>query len=287
VAAPLLEGFRQGLREQGYREGSNIEIEFRFAKGRFDRLPELAAELVRLHVKILVTAVTQASLAAKRATGTIPIVMIGVADPVGAKLVASLARPGGNVTGNSSISAETAGKSLELLREVLPHVRRVAVLWNPANLAFQSQMLRATEAAARSLEVRLLVLGAQNGGAIDAAFARAVTERAEAVIVLPDPTLAAHARRLATLAIEHHLASVSGDLAYAEAGGLMAYGPSFRELHRSAATYVARILKGARPADLPVEQPTKFQLLVNRRTADQLGLTIPPSLLLRVDRTIE
>jgi putative ABC transport system substrate-binding protein len=213
--------------------------------------------------------------------------MVGVADPVGAHLVATLARPGGNVTGTSSVSAETAGKSLELLREVVPHARRIAVLWNPTNPAFQTQMLRATEAAARALKIELLIFEARDAGAINGAFERASHDRAEAAILLPDPTLAAHARRVAILAVRHRLASVSGDLAYSEAGGLMAYGPSFRELHRGAAIYVARILRGAKPADLPVEQPTKFELVINLKTAKALGLTIPQSLLQRADQVIE
>jgi putative ABC transport system substrate-binding protein len=287
AAARQIEAFRQGLREQGYVDGSSITIEYRFAAGRFDRLPALARELVGLHVDVLVAAVTQASLAAQGATSTIPIVMVGVADPVAARLVASLSRPGGNVTGNSSISAETAGKSLELLREVVPGVRRVAVLWNPANRAFQAQMLQKTEAAARSAGVQLVMVEGSDAGAIDAAVERVSRERVGGMIVLPDPTLAAHARLIAALAARHHLPTVSGDLAYAEAGGLMAYGPNFLDLYRSAATYVARILRGAKPADLPVEQPTKFYLLISRHAAGRLGLTLPQSLLVRADRLVE
>lgn len=285
--ATLIDGFRQGLREQGYVEGSNITIEYRFAEGRFDRLPDLAGELVRLHVDVLVAEVTAASLAAKNATNTIPIVMVGVSNPVATNLVTTLARPGGNVTGNSSVTAETAGKSLELLKEVVPSVRRVGVLWNPANREFQTQMVRETEGAARSLSVQLLMLEADGPEAIERVFQRISRGRVGALSVLGDPTLLAHASRIAALAAKARLASVGGSSAYAEAGGLMAYSPSFYELYRGAAGYVARILKGAKPADLPVEQPTKFEFVINLKTARQLGLTIPASLLLRADRTIE
>lgn len=286
AASPFVEGLRQGLRESGYAEGSQIAIEYRFADGKFDRLPELASELVRLQVQVIVATVTQASLAAKNATSTIPIVMVAVADPVASELVRSLARPGGNVTGTSSVSAETARKSLELLKEVVPDLRRVAVLWNPANRVFQMQVLRETEAAARVLGLELQMLQAHDLKSIERAFKAMSKEGVAALNVLPDPTLGAYAQRIAALAATGRVASVGGSLVYAEAGGLMAYGPSFYELSRSAAGYVAKILNGAKPSDLPIEQPTKFEYLINLKTAQQLGLTIPPSLLLRAERTI-
>jgi len=282
-----LEGFRQGLREHGYVEGSNIAIEYRFAHQRFERLPDLARELISLPVDVLVTAVTQASVAAKENTRTIPIVMAGVADPVAAGLVSSLARPGGNVTGTSSMSAATVPKSLELLKEMVPGIRRVAVLWNPTNRVFQMQMVRETEAAARSLGIQLQMFEAHDLPSIERAFETISKERAAGLNVLADPTLNAHAARIAALAEKARLPSVSGTSLYAEAGGLMAYGANFYEQYRHAAGYVAKILKGAKPANLPIEQPTKFELVINMKTAKQLGVSVPQSLLLRADRIIE
>jgi len=284
---PLVDAFRRGLRERGLVEGSTVTVDYRFAEERFDRLPELAAELVRLRVDALVAVVTQASWAAKKATSTIPIVMVGVGDPVAAGLVTSLARPGGNVTGNSSQAAETAGKSLELLKDVVPDLRRVGVLWNPANRIFQQLMIRETESAARALGLQLQVEGADSAATVERALKRLVAARVQALDVLPDPTLAEQAARVTALAARARLASVGWEARYPEAGGLMAYGPSLSELHRGAADYVARILAGAKPADLPVEQPTKFDFVINLRTAKRLGLTVPPSLLLRADQTIE
>jgi putative tryptophan/tyrosine transport system substrate-binding protein len=286
-AAGLVEGFRQGLREHGYAEGKNIAIEYRFADGKFDRLPALAAELVALRVDVLVAMVTQASVAAKSATSAIPIVMVGVSDPVGSKLVATLARPGGNVTGNSALTGVTAGKSLELLKEVAPNVRRVGVLWNPANRVFQEQLVRETEAAARALNLDLVMFEADSPQGVDRALAAITKARLGALNVLADPMLTSQAGRIARSAAASRLPSVGWQAGYAEAGGLIAYGPSLRELHRDAAAYVAKILAGAKPADLPVEQPTKFDLVINLRTAKQLGITMPPSLLLRATRVID
>ncbi|CAG0955910.1 hypothetical protein BURK1_00449 [Burkholderiales bacterium] len=285
--APLLAGLRQGLREHGYVEGTGIAIETRFAHGRFDRLPDLARELIGMPVDVLVTVVTQASIAAKDNTKSTPIVMVGVSDPVEAGLVAGLSRPGGNVTGTSAMNAETARKWLELLRESVPGVRRVAVLWNPTNRIFQMQLIRQTEAAARSLGVELRMFEARDPDSIERAFAALSKERVAGLNVLPDPAFVAHADRIAALAEKARLPSVSGSTAYAEAGGLMAYGPSYPELARAAGGQVARILKGAKPADLPVERPTKFELVINMRTAKQLGVSMPASLLLRADRIIE
>jgi putative ABC transport system substrate-binding protein len=286
-AAGPVEGFRQGLREHGYVEGKNIAIEYRFADGKFDRLPALAADLVALRVDVLVAMVTQASVAAKSATSKIPIVMVAVSDPVASKLVATLARPGGNVTGNSALAGATAGKSLELLKEVAPNLRRVGVLWNPANRVFQAQLVKETEAAARSLNVDLVMFEADSPEGVDRALAAMTKARLGALNVLADPMLTSQRGRIAGTAAAAGLPSVGWQADYAEAGGLIAYGPSLRELHRDAAAYVAKILAGAKPADLPVEQPTKFDLVINLRTAKQLGITMPPSLLLRATRVID
>ena len=287
VTLNQLAGFRQGLRDHGYVEGTNIAIEYRFAHQRFERLPDVARELIGLPVDVLVTAVTQASVAAKDNTKTIPIVMAAVADPVGAGLVSSLARPGGNITGTSSMSVATAAKSLELLKEAVPGIRRVAVLWNPANRIFQMQVVRETEAAARSLGIQLQMYEAHDLPSIERAFETISKERVAGLNVLADPTLNTYAPRIAALAAKAGLPSVSGIGLYAEAGGLMGYGANFYELYRSAAGYVTKILKGAKPADLPIEQPTKFELVINMKTAKQLRVSLPQSLLVRADRVIE
>jgi len=287
VTLNQLAGFRQGLRDHGYVEGTNIAIDYRFAHQRFERLPDVARELIGLPVDVLVTAVTQASVAAKDNTKTIPIVMAAVADPVGAGLVSSLARPGGNITGTSSMSVATAAKSLELLKEAVPGIRRVAVLWNPANRIFQMQVVRETEAAARSLGIQLQMYEAHDLPSIERAFETISKERVAGLNVLADPTLNTYAPRIAALAAKAGLPSVSGIGLYAEAGGLMGYGANFYELYRSAAGYVTKILKGAKPADLPIEQPTKFELVINMKTAKQLRVSLPQSLLVRADRVIE
>ena len=281
-----IEAFRQGLRELGYVEGQNVTIEYRWADGRFEQLPDLAAELVRLKVDVIVAVVTQASLAAKKATGTIPIVMVGVSDPVGSGLVASLARPGTNITGTSSMTAEIIGKLLELLKETLPKISRVAALWNPANPVFQALQLRETEVAARALGVQLQILEARGPDEIDRAFAAMVKERTKALLILGDPVFTSHRKRIADLAAKYRLPAVSGTREYVEAGGLMAYGPSFPDMHRRAATYVDKILKGTKPADLPVEQPKKFEFIINLKAAKQIRLTIPPNVLARADKVI-
>jgi putative ABC transport system substrate-binding protein len=284
---PQWEGFRQGLRERGYVEGQNIAIDYRWAQGRFERLPALAAELAGLKPTVIVAFVTQSSVAARKATSTIPIVMVAVADPIGAGLVPSLARPGGNVTGNSSVSVEVTGKSLELLKEVAPERRRVAILWNPANAVFQNQMVKEAEAASRRLGLQVQIIAARDASEIDKAFQLMTRERAEALAVLSDPTFIAARTQIVALAVKGRLPSVSGNRQYADTGGLMSYGPNFYELYRGAADYVDKILKGAKPGDLPIEQPTKFELIINLRTAKALGLTIPPSLLQRADQVIE
>jgi putative ABC transport system substrate-binding protein len=282
-----IEDFREALRPLGCVEGRNIVVEHRSAEGRFDRLPDLAAELVRLQVDLIVSVVTQASVAAKNATKTIPIVMLAVGDPIGAGLVTNLARPGGNVTGTSVLTVEVAGKSLELLRDVVPNLHRVAVLWNSANPVFQALMVKETEAAARSLGIQLRMLTARDAKEIDPAFEAMTKERVEALTVLVDPVCIAHRTRITALAIKARLPSVSAFRDYADAGGLIAYAANFSELGTRPASCVDKILKGAKPGDLPVEQATKFELVINLKTAKALGLTIPPSLLLRADEVIE
>jgi putative ABC transport system substrate-binding protein len=282
---PLLDAFRQGLRELGYDEGRNISIEYRWAEGKDERLPGLAADLVRLKVDVIVAGVGAVE-AAKRATTTIPIVMPVSNDPVRVGLVASLARPGGNITGLTSLSRELPGKWMELLKEALPRVSRVAVLWDPAGDPGQ---VSTSEAAARSLGVRLHVLkvGDRTAG-FEPAFAEARKNDAEALIVLGSPFFYVHRTRLVELAAKHRLPTIYAQREFViGAGGLMSYGADYGHQFRRAATYVDKILKGAKPADLPVEQPTKFELVINMKTAKTLGLTIPASVLTRADRVIE
>ena len=287
-AGPNFDAFRQALRELGWVEGQNIVIDYRSTEGRLDRLPDLAVELVRLKVDIIVAEGTQGVAAAKNATETIPIVMIsGSADPVGLGFIASLARPGGNVTGLSySVGPEIAGKGLELLKEAVPKIHRVAILSNPTN-PVQPLFIRELKVAARSLEVQLQLLEARGPDEFDGAFAAMTKERVGALLVVPDSMFIFHRTRLADLAARSRLPAAYGSKADVEAGGLMSYGPSFRELWRRAATYVDKILKGAKPGDLPIEQPTKFELVINLKTATALGLTIPPALLARADEVIE
>ena len=283
-----LDAFRQRLRELGWVEGQNIVIDYRYAEGRVDRLPDLAAELVRLKVDLIVaSAGTQAATAAKNATETIPIVMIYVRDPVGTGLIASLARPGGNVTGVSgSAGLELFAKQLELLKETVPKIRRVAILSNPAN-AYHQLAIREVNVAARSLGVQLQLLEARGPNEFDGAFAAMATERVGALLVLSDAIFSSHRTRLADLAARSRLPAAYGVRESVEAGGLMSYGPSFLDLYRRSAAYVDKILKGAKPADLPVEQPTKFELVINLKTAKALGLTVPDTLLARADEVIE
>jgi len=251
-----------------------------------ERLPELAAELVRLKVDVIVAPAGQNVVAAQRATRTIPIVMSGLTDPVETGLVASLARPGGNVTGLSGFSTEIVGKQLELLKEMAPKVSRVAILWNPANQS-HPLLLREAEAAARLLRVQLQTLEVRGPDDFETAFAAVTRERAGALLVAADGMFLLHRARIADLAAKTRLPAMYGLREYVDAGGLVVYGPSLRENFRRAATYVDKILKGAKPADLPVEQPTRFELVINLKTAKALGLTIPPSLLQRADEVIE
>jgi putative ABC transport system substrate-binding protein len=286
-SSPLIDAFRQGLRELGWVEGQNIVIDYRFAEGRLDRLPDLAAELVRLKVDIIVAHPTAGAVAAKNATGTIPIVMISVGDPIGLGLIASFARPGRNATGLSySAGLEIVGKQLELLKETVPKVRRVAILSNPANPS-RPGAIKEVNLAARSLGVQLQILEARGPNEFDGAFAAMTTERVGALLVMLDAMFSLHRTRLADLAARSRLPAAYGSRESVEAGGLMSYGPSQRDLFRRSATYVDKILKGAKPADLPVEQPTKFELVINLKTAKALGLTIPQSVLGRADEVIQ
>jgi putative ABC transport system substrate-binding protein len=283
----LFDAFRQRLRELGWIEGQNIVIDYRYAEGRVDRLPDLAAELVRLKVDLIVSFGTQGVTAAKNATETIPIVMIAVRDPVGTGLIASLARPGGNITGGSgSAGLEIFAKQLELLKETVPKIGHVAILSNPAN-AYHQLAIRELKIAARSLGVQLQLLEARGPNEFDGAFAAMAKERVGALLVLSDVMLNSHRTRLADLAARSRLPAIYGVRESVEAGGLMSYGPSFLDLFRRAATYVDKILKGAKPAELPVELPTEFELVINMKTAKALGLTIPQSLLVRADEVIQ
>ena len=284
---PTVEAFRQGLRELGWIEGRDVVIEYRFADGHFERLPGLAAELIRLKVDLIAASPTPAALAAKSATRTIPIVGMSLTDPVGLGLIASVARPGGNVTGMSySLDPEIFGKHLALLKDVVPKVRRVAILSNPAGPA-QPATIRNIQEAARALGLQLLLVEARGPGEFDAAFATITRERVGALFVVMDPAFIAGRERLPELAARSRLPSMFTQKIDAEAGGLMSFGPSIAGINRRAATYVDRILKGAKPADLPVEQATTFEFVINLRTARALGLTIPPALLGRADQVLE
>ncbi|HEV8719933.1 MAG TPA: ABC transporter substrate-binding protein [Candidatus Binatia bacterium] len=281
-----IDAFRQGLRELGYVEGKNIVIEWRFAEGKRERLAELAAELMRLKVDIIVTAGPTTTSAAKEATVTIPIVMGFDNDPVGSGFVASLARPGGNITGLSSLAPEISGKQLELLKEIVPRLSRVAVLGNSTNPG-NAQALRETELAAGALKVQLQYLDVLGPKDIETAFREASKGRADAVLALNSPVLNSHRTQVADVAIKNRLPAIYPWPEIVEAGGLMTYGASYTDLFRRAATYVDKILKGAKPADLPVEQPKKFEFVINLKAAKQIGLTIPPSVLARVDKVIK
>jgi len=283
------EAFRQGLRDLGYVEGRNVVIEYRDAEGKFERLPALAAELVALKVDVIVAPNTVGVLAARQATRTLPIVFATAADPVTSGLVTSLARPGGNVTGLSILAPELVGKCLELLTQAVPGVSRVAALWQPGAAGERTvkDLLKAAEVAARALEVRLQFVEARGPADFDRAFSDMTRARASALTVLPSTMFTFERRRLVDLAAKNRLPVVYPWREFADAGGLMAYGPNVADLHRRAATYVDKILKGAKPADLPVEQPTKFELIINLKAAKALGLTIPPSVLQRADEVIQ
>lgn len=286
LEANLVTPFREGLRELGYVEGRHVVIDYRWAEGKYDRLPALIAELVAAGVEVIVTAGTPATLAVKKATQTVPTVMIAVGDPVGTGIVPSLAQPGGNITGLTSISTEMDGKRLELLREVVPGVSHVAVLWNPSS-PLQVLAEKQTQAAAQALRVRVLSLGVRNEAEIEQALATIAAERPGGLLVLADRLFLHHRARIMEFAARHRLPGVHAYRELIEAGGLMSFGPSYEEMHRRAAYFVDRILKGANPAYLPVERPAKFELVVNLRTARAMGLTIPHAVLLRATQLID
>jgi ABC-type uncharacterized transport system substrate-binding protein len=274
-----------GLRERGYREGQNLVFERRFSEGNAERFPEFAAEMVQLRVDLIIVNTTPAAIAAKHATQTIPIVIPTAIDPVGAGLVASLARPGGNITGLSPLTAELAGKRLELLKEVVPAMTHVTVLWNAANPA-NAAAWQETQAAARALGLRLHAQDVRGPQDLEGAFAHTAKARPDALLVLGDALITMHRPQIAAFATQQHLPSVYPGRDWVAAGGLMSYGPSLPDLYHRAATYVDKILKGAKPADLPVEQPMKFELAIDLKIAEALGLTIPPALLFQATEVI-
>jgi len=278
--------FRRGMRELGYVEGKNLVIEWRSADGKFEYLPALAAELVQLKVDVIVTAGAAATSVAQKATTTIPIVMGATNDPVGGGFVMSLARPGGNITGLSLVSADVSPKHLEMLLSVVPKLSLVAVLLNPTNPGY-SAILESAEAAARGTNVKILAVKAQTQQEIENAFSLMVRQNAGAIIIMADAFFNQQVRQIAELALKNRLPSISGGIGNAEAGGLLNYGMNVGDSYRRAATYVDKILKGAKPGDLPVEQPTKFELVINLKTAKALGLTIPKSVLLHADEVIQ
>ena len=286
VLAARIEAFRQGLRDLGYVEGKNIVIEWRSAEGKLDRLPALAAELVRLKVDVIVTTGPAPTRPAKEATSTIPIVMAFDNDPVGNGFVASLARPGGNITGLSTLAPEISGKQLEVLKEIVPRLSRVAVLGSsttPGN----AQSLKETELAAGAFGVKVQYLDVRDPKDIDTAFQATGKGRADAILVLTSPVFNPYRTEIADLAVKNRLPAIYSTPEFVEDGGLMTYGVSLTDLYRRAATYVDKILKGAKPVDLPVEQPTKFEFIINLKAAKQIGLTIPPNVLVRADRVIK
>jgi putative ABC transport system substrate-binding protein len=280
-----IEAFRQGLRDLGYVEGKNIGIEYRWAEGKSERLPDLAADLVRLKVDIIVTAGPAATRPAKEATSTIPIVMSFDNDPVGSGFVASLARPGGNITGLSAVFPELSGKRLELLKEVVPMLSRMAVLGTSTNSG-NAQALKEIELAAGAFKVQLQTLDVLHPKDIEPAFRTAAKGRADAMLVLSSAIIFSKRTQIAGLAVKNRLPVNFPQNEYVEDGGLMSYAPNYADLFRRAATYVDKILKGAKPSELPVEQPTKFEFIINLKAAKQIGLTIPPNVLARADRVI-
>ena len=286
LEANLVGPFRDGLRALGYEEGRNIQIEYRWANGEYDRFPKLVNELLAAKVEVIVTAGTPAALAVKRATTAVPLVMVAVGDPVGTHIVPSLARPGGNITGLSSIALDLEGKRLELLRELVPTLARVAVFWSPVN-AFHAGSLKQARAAADSLRIKLLSLEVSRTEDLEGAFGAILKDKTEALLILADRIYLHDRQMMMDFATKNRLPSVSAYRELVMAGGLMSFGPSYEDMHRRAATYVDKILKGAKPGDLPVEQPTKFDLRVNLKAAKAIGLKIPETFLLRADEVIE
>jgi putative tryptophan/tyrosine transport system substrate-binding protein len=282
----MIDLFRQRLHDLGYVEGKNIVFEYRWGEGNMDRFPILAAELARLKVDVIVTQSTPAAMAAKKATTTIPIVVTGLSDPVATGLVSSLARPGGNVTGITIMNVEIAGKRLELLKETTPKVSRVAVLWNSNNPG-TALVFKQTQAAAEQLGLRLQSLDVHNAADLEDSFKSAIKRRAHALDVLRSTPITGQFRRIADFAVKNRLPSIHDRSDFVEAGGLMSYGANGRDTSQRAAVYVDKILKGTKPENLPVEQPTKFELVINLKTAKQIGVTIPQSVLFRADRVIK
>jgi putative ABC transport system substrate-binding protein len=285
-AWPPIDTFRRALNDLGYVEGKNVRFEHRYAKGRNERFPELADDLVDLKADVILTWGTEAVLAAKRATATIPIVMGAVGDPLGSGIVSSLARPGGNVTGFSSLAAELEAKRLELLKEVAPGLSRVAVLMNPTN-RYMAPAVQSVRQGAETLHVSLTLYEVDNTATLDATFEKLTKDRPDAFMVLADTFLVSQRSRIAQFAIENRLPSAYTYREHVEAGGLIAYTPNYHDLFRRAATYVDKILKGTKPGELPIEQPTKFDVVINLKTAKALGLTMPQTLLVSADEVIE
>jgi putative ABC transport system substrate-binding protein len=286
MEANLVGPFRDGLRELGYEEGRNILIEYRWADGNYQRFPALIAELLAANVDVIVTAGTPAALAVKNAMTTVPLVMVAVGDPVGTGLIASLSRPGGTMTGLSSIAPDLEGKRLELLREVAPRLSRVALFWNPLN-PFHDVSLKQARAAAQTLRIELQLLAVRVPQDLDQAFAAIVKDKPDALLLLADRVFLHNRARMMEFAAKHRLPNINAYRELVEVGGLMSYGPSYEYMHKRAALFVDKILKGANPGELPVEQPTKFTLIVNLKAAKALGLELPPTLLARADEVIE
>jgi putative ABC transport system substrate-binding protein len=286
LEANLIGPFREGLHDHGYVEGRNLVVEYRWAEGEYGRFPALIAELLALKVAVIVTAGTPAALAVKKATRSVPLVMIAVGDPVGTGIVPSLSQPGGNITGVTSIAPEMEGKRLELLREVVPSVSSIAVLWNAAN-PIQVIQEKQVRASAHVLKMKVLSRPVHTKEEIDEALGTIVRERPDALLVLADRLLLHHRAYLMDFAIHQRLPGVHAYRELIEAGGLMSYGPSYEDMHRRAAYFIDRVLKGANPGDLPVERPSKYDLVINLKTAKALGVTIPQSVLLRATEVIQ
>jgi putative tryptophan/tyrosine transport system substrate-binding protein len=290
---PHLEAFKQGLRERGYTEGKNIVLDYRYAEGKVDRLPSLANELVQLKVNVIVTTSGNSARAAAGATRTIPIVLTTGADPVKAGLAESLAKPGRNITGLSIIEEDLSGKRVEILKETFPKMTRLAYLWNPLAVSYPAGTTSgnpsydAAEKITKTLGVQLLPYRVRSLAEIEKAFVDMAKVRPQALLVLQSPLMTLNSKRIVELALERHLPGIYPSNQFAQEGGLISYGPVIADLYRRAATYVDKILKGAKPADLPIEQPTKFELVINLKTAKQIGLMLPPSVLARADKVIK
>ena len=286
LEANLVGPFREGLRGLGYIESTNTQVEYRWAEGKYERFPALIAELIALKVDVIVTAGTPAAVAVKKATTSIPLVMVAVGDPVGTSLVASLSRPGGNATGLSSIAPDMEGKRLQLLREVLPNVSHIAVLWNPANLFHVGSSKQARDAA-QVMGIKLQFFAARSTEELPNAIVAILKDHPQALVVFADRVFLHNRTRIMDFALESHLPTAVTHQELVDNGGLMSFGANYPDMHRRAAIYVDKILKGAKPGDLPIEQPTRFELVINLKTARALALTIPASVLLRADRVIE